>query len=55
MMIIGRMPRRDALAIFNKAFPEDIVVFVFDNSSGHACMAKIVKQSIVLRGEYGEI
>ena len=29
-----------AIAIFNKAFPEDIAVFAFDNSSGHACKAK---------------
>ena len=29
-----------AIAIFNKAFPGDIAVFAFDNSSGHACKAK---------------
>jgi hypothetical protein len=26
-----------ALEIFNRAFPDDIAVFAFDNSSGHAC------------------
>lgn len=31
---------RKAIAIFNKAFPGDIAVFAFDNSSGHACKAK---------------
>ena len=29
-----------AITIFNKAFPGDIAVFAFDNSSGHACKAK---------------
>jgi hypothetical protein len=29
-----------AITIFNKAFPRDIAVFAFDNSSGHACKAK---------------
>ena len=29
-----------AIATFNKAFPGDIAVFAFDNSSGHACKAK---------------
>ena len=29
-----------AISIFNKAFPDDIAVFAFDNSSGHACKAK---------------
>src|SRR5207248_9009443 len=31
---------KKAIAIFNKAFPGDIAVFAFDNSSGHACKAK---------------
>jgi len=28
-----------AIRIFNQAFPNDIAVFAFDNSSGHACKA----------------
>lgn len=31
---------KKAIDIFNKAFPGDIAVFAFDNSSGHACKAK---------------
>jgi hypothetical protein len=31
---------KKAIKIFNKAFPDDIAVFAFDNSSGHACKAK---------------
>jgi hypothetical protein len=31
---------KTAISIFNKAFPSDIAVFAFDNSSGHACKAK---------------
>jgi hypothetical protein len=30
---------KKAIAIFEKAFPDDIAVFAFDNSSGHACKA----------------
>jgi len=30
---------RKAIEVFNKAFPKDITVFAFDNSSGHACKA----------------
>jgi hypothetical protein len=30
---------KKAIEIFNKAFPGDIAVFAFDNSSGHACKA----------------
>jgi len=30
---------RKAIEVFNKAFPNDIAVFAFDNSSGHACTA----------------
>jgi hypothetical protein len=30
---------RKAIEVFNKAFPNDIGVFAFDNSSGHACKA----------------
>lgn len=30
---------RKAIQIFNLAFPNDIAVFAFDNSSGHACKA----------------
>jgi hypothetical protein len=30
---------RKAIDIFNTAFPNDIAVFAFDNSSGHACKA----------------
>lgn len=29
----------EAIAISSKAFPHDIAVFAFDNSSGHACKA----------------
>ena len=29
-----------AIQIFQKSFPHDIVVFAFDNSSGHARKAK---------------
>jgi len=28
-----------AIRIFNQAFPNDIAIFAFDNSSGHACKA----------------
>lgn len=28
-----------AIEIFNNVFPDDIAVFAFDNSSGHACKA----------------
>ena len=31
---------KKAIAIFNQAFPGDVAVFAFDNSSGHACKAK---------------
>ena len=31
---------KKAIDIFNKAFPGDVAVFAFDNSSGHACKAK---------------
>ena len=31
---------KKAIDIFNKAFPGDIAVFAFDNSSGHACKGK---------------
>ncbi len=30
---------RKAIRVFNHAFPDDIAVFAFDNSSGHACKA----------------
>jgi len=30
---------KKAIQIFNTAFPDDIAVFAFDNSSGHACKA----------------
>jgi len=30
---------RKAIEVFNKAFPKDIAVFAFDNSSGHVCKA----------------
>jgi len=30
---------RKTIRIFNRAFPNDIAVFAFDNSSGHACKA----------------
>ncbi|KAN0074791.1 hypothetical protein V8E54_007402 [Elaphomyces granulatus] len=29
-----------AIDFFNKAFPADIAVFIFDNSGRHACKAK---------------
>jgi hypothetical protein len=29
-----------AIGFFNKAFPADIAVFIFDNSGRHACKAK---------------
>ena len=32
---------KKAIAIFNKASHGDIAVFAFDNSSGHACKAKM--------------
>jgi hypothetical protein len=35
---------RKAITIFNKAFPGDIVVFAFDNSSGHACKAIVANR-----------
>ncbi len=31
---------KKAIDIFNRAYPKDIAVFAFDNSSGHACKAK---------------
>lgn len=31
---------KKAIGIFNKAFPGDVAVFAFDNSSGHACKGK---------------
>jgi len=31
---------KEAIDIFNKAFPGNIAVFAFDNSSGHACKGK---------------
>lgn len=31
---------RKAIEIFNSAFPNDIAVFAFDNSSAHVCMAQ---------------
>lgn len=30
---------KKAIAIFEQAFPDDIALFAFDNSSGHACKA----------------
>jgi hypothetical protein len=30
---------RKAIKNFNKSFPDDIAVFTFDNSGGHACKA----------------
>ena len=31
---------RKDIQIFNNAFPNDIAVFAFDNSSGYACKAQ---------------
>ena len=44
---------RKAIEVFNKAFPNDIAVFAFDNSSGHACKAPdaLVSSCMNLRPE----
>jgi len=44
---------RKAIEVFNKAFPNNITVFTFDNSSGHACKAPdaLVSSCMNLRPE----